>query len=244
MLRSTSSLKKYHIKATDGTLGKVKDLLFDDQLWVTRYLLADSSAWLPGRWVLIVPSALGEPNWETGELPVELTKEQVNNSPGVEEDQPVSRQREAELHTYYRWNPYWSGPTVGAPIVPPARIPETAADGPGDSHLRSVTEVTGYHIAATDGEIGHAEDFIIEDDTWWFRYIVVDTKNWLPGRKVLVSLRWIRKIDWSQHMVEIDLTREQIKASPHYDPTAAVNRRYEEQLFDFYGRPRYWEERG
>jgi hypothetical protein len=203
--------------------------------------VADSSAWLPGRWVLIVPSALGEPNWETGELPVELTKEQVKNSPGIEEDQPVSRQREMALHEYYRWNPYWTGPGA-APITAPARMPESVKEAPGDPHLRSVAEVTGYHIAATDGEIGHAEDFIVEDETWWFRYIVVDTRNWLPGRKVLVSPQWIRKIEWSERMVHVDLTQEQVEASPPYDPTAAVNRRYEEQLFDFYGRPKYWSE--
>jgi hypothetical protein len=229
----------YRISATDGTLGKVKDLLFDDQLWVSRYLVVDSSAWLPGRRVLITPSALREPNWETGELPVELTMEQVKNSPGIEEDQPVSRQHEVKLHHYYDWPPYWPGPEA-TPIAPAARSPETETETLGDSHLRSVREVTGYHIAGADGEIGHAEDFIVEDETWWLRYIVVDTKNWLPGRKVLVSLQWIRKIDWNQRMVEIDLLREQIKASPRYDPTAAVNRGYEEQLFDFYGRPKYW----
>jgi hypothetical protein len=147
------------------------------------------------------------------------------------------------LHEYYSWNPYWTG--AGAtPIAPPVRVPETVQESPADSHLRSVTEVTGYHIAATDGQIGHAEDFIVEDETWWFRYIVVDTRNWLPGKKVLVSPQWIRKIDWSEHVVEVDLTREQIEASPPYDPTAAVNRRYEEQLYDFYGRPKYWGESG
>lgn len=240
MLRSALILGSYRISATDGTLGKVKDLLFDDQLWVVRYLVADSRAWLPGRWVLIVPSALGEPNWETGELPVALTKEQVKNSPGIEEDQPVSRERESELHKYYNWNPYWLQPR--APMPPPTRTPEMPKEASGDPHLRSVTEVTGYHITATDGGIGHAEDFIVEDETWCFRYIVVETKKRLPGKKVLVSPQWIRKTSWSQRMVEVDLTREQVKASPPYDPTAAINRGYEEQLSDYYGRPKYWDD--
>jgi hypothetical protein len=111
----------------------------------------------------------------------------------------------------------------------------------GDPHLRSVGEVAGYHIEASDGEIGHIEDFIFDDETWKIRYVVVDTKNWLPGRKVLVSPLWVEDVSWRKRRVRVDLTQEEIKSSPEYDPTAPVNRQYEERLYDYYGRPRYWD---
>jgi hypothetical protein len=250
MLRSTAAFWDYRISATDGVLGKIKDLLFDDRAWITRYLVADTSAWLPGRKVLIVPPALSEPDWMNRELPVPLSRRQVKDSPDVEEDQPVSRQREERLHRYYGWTPYWPGPEAAALAPDAMRSPEPGSgealadddggDGNGDPRLRSVKEVTGYGIAALDGEIGHVEEFIIDDETWWLRYAVVDTRNWLPGRKVLVSPLWIQRIDWASRSVEINLSRARIENSPPYDPTEAVNRQYEERLYDYYGQPRYW----
>ena len=63
-----------------------------------------------------------------------------------------------------------------------------------DVHLRSANKVTGYRIGATDGDIGHVEDFIIDDETWEIRYMVVDTQNWWPGKKVLVAPQWIGRM--------------------------------------------------
>ncbi|MGQ9572218.1 MAG: PRC-barrel domain-containing protein [Dehalococcoidia bacterium] len=102
-----------------------------------------------------------------------------------------------------------------------------------DPHLRSVKEVTGYHIQATDGEIGHVEDFILDDEDWVIRYMVVDTRNWLPGKKVLVAPGWVENIDWSESKVAVGLSREEIKDSPEYDPSAPVNREYEVRLYDY-----------
>jgi len=117
---------------------------------------------------------------------------------------------------------------------------EKEADETNDTHLRSAKEVMGYRIRTTDDEIGHVEDFIIDERPWTIRYMVVDTRNWLPGRKVLVAPDWIDSVDWLEKQVSVDLTKEQVKNSPEYDPAAPVNREYEMQLYDFYGRPKYW----
>ena len=110
-----------------------------------------------------------------------------------------------------------------------------------DPHLRSIKEVTGYHIQAMDDDMGHVEDFIVNDKSWTIHYVVVDTRNWLPGgRKVLISPAWIESIDWPQSRMKVDLSTEQIKESPEYDPHAPVNKEYEARLYDFYGRPKYW----
>ena len=109
-----------------------------------------------------------------------------------------------------------------------------------DKHLRSMDEVIGYHIQTLDGWLGHVADFIINDETWTIRYIVVDTRNWLPGKKVLLSPNWIDATNWAQRKVHLDVTSQQVRDCPEYDPAAPVNREYEARLYDFYGRPKYW----
>lgn len=252
MLRSAREVIGYGLRAVDDEIGTVKDFLFDDRVWTVRYLVADTGGWLSGRLVLIAPVSLGQPQWASRLLPVNLTKEQIENSPGIEADRPVSRQQEKSLTEYYGWPVYWPTYFEGAGILGVAAAPptpETARDSEEerarrreseDPHLRSVKEVTGYHIRATDGEMGHVEDFVLEDDDWVIRYMVVDTRNWLPGKKVLVAPGWIESIDWAESKVAVDLSRDQIKDGPEYDPFAPVNREYEVRLYDYYGRPAYW----
>lgn len=247
MLRSIKALRGYTIAARDGEIGHVHEFYFDDASWILRYLVVDTGPWLFGRKVLISPVALAQPEWGLERFPVLLTKEQVENSPSIDLDAPVSRQQELELHRYYGWPVYWSGP--GAPVGPGAVAidPIEAAPGApatqqeeGDPHLRSTREVIGYHIEARDGEFGEVEDFIVDDVAWIIRYMVIDTRAWLPGRKVLISPRWIEEVDWIETKVSVDLPQETIKNSPEYNPKAPVNREYEERLYDYYGRPAYW----
>jgi hypothetical protein len=111
-----------------------------------------------------------------------------------------------------------------------------------DVHLRSAQDVASYHIAATDGEIGCVEDFIVEDDSWKIRYLAIDTRNWLPGKKALVSPHWIYLIDWAQGKVHFNLSREGVKQSPEYDNSKLISSEYEAQLYRHYRQPAYWAE--
>ena len=247
MLRSLKPLLGYKVEATDGDIGKVEDFFFDDETWTIRYAVVDTGPLFTGRKVLISTAALDHPDWETHKFPVGLNREQVKNSPDIDVDLPVSRKHEEQLHKYYGWDPYWPTTMYGMnpPIIPPPpQEPEREIEGKRkveeETHLRSAREVTGYHIHAADGEMGHVEDFIAEDDTWILRYLVVDTRNWLPGRKVLVSVQWATRVSWDERLLYTDLDRETIKKSPEYDPTAPVNRDYEERLYDYYGRKKYW----
>jgi hypothetical protein len=165
----------------------------------------------------------------------------------LDEDAPVSRQSEIKYFQYYQWPYYWTGggPWGDLPYPPPVTIPEKEAspgvEGESDSeNLRSVKEVMGYHIRAEDGDVGHVEDFILEEEVWVIRYMIVDTRNWLPGRKVLMSPGWIDSVDWVDRKVMVNLTVNAIKEGPEYDPSEPVNREYETRLYDYYGRPRYW----
>jgi hypothetical protein len=113
----------------------------------------------------------------------------------------------------------------------------------GDQHLRSIREVTGYRIKARDGEIGHVEDFVVDDESWIMRYLVVDTRNWLPGgKKVLLSPGWAERIDWGREEVSVDLKRGTVEQGPEYHPADAVNREVDTRLYDYYGRPVYWKQ--
>jgi len=248
MLRSVKEVEGYMLRARDGDIGRCKDFLFDDEIWVIRYMVADTGKWLPSKKVLISPISLGEPDYPSRIFPVRLSKKQIEQAPDLDTDAPVSRQYEAKYHEYFGWPYYWGGAEVWGPYSYPAPLyadkrKEAVKVQPenGDPHLRSAGEVTGYHIQARDGEIGHVEDFIVDDRAWNIRYMVVDTRNWLPGsRKVLISPDWIVSIQWLEREVAVDLNVEEIKESPEYDPSAPVNREYEARLYDFYGRPKYW----
>jgi hypothetical protein len=247
MLRSMDEVKGYVLAAKDGEIGRCKDFLFDDEQWTIRYMVADTRKWIPGRKVLISPISLEDPDWTSKRLPVHLTKLQIEKAPLLKDHEPVSRQDEVSLHRYYGHPYYWVGTgfwgfeaTPGALRAAAEERVTVPPEPEGDPHLRSADEVTGYHFEATDGEIGHVEDFIIDDDAWTIRYLVVDTRNWLPGRKVLIAPLWAEGFDWVERKVFVDLTQEQIRNSPEYDPRSPVNRDYENTLYDFYGRPVYW----
>jgi sporulation protein YlmC with PRC-barrel domain len=259
MFRSIKDIQGYKIVAEDGELGKVAEFYFDDELWLVRYLVVETGSWLLERKVLIAPVALKQPNDEAQALPVKLTTEQVKYSPDIETDQPVSRQHEIALHEHYAW-PYIDRLGGGLfqeenfgmrsdSVVEMIRANEQSVKLNGepepqkqayDPHLQSSKEIIGYHIHAHDGKIGHVEDFILNDDTWAIRYMIVDTGSWLPGRKVLISPFWINDIEWAGSIAHVDLIQETIKNSPEYDPSEPIQRDYENKLFEHYDWPKYW----
>jgi uncharacterized protein YrrD len=221
MLNKIKTLKGYRIDSLDGEIGKVKEFYFDDTYWTIRYLVADSGNWLSDRQVLISPHALLAVNKEEQNIAINLTKKQIEDSPPLESDKPVSRQYEKAYHMYYGWPMYWVGPLPLGPyryVVHDreAFSREEAEKKEWDPHLRSTNAVSGYHIQASDGEIGNVEDFIVDDQTWAIRYLIINTRNWWPGKEVLVSPKLIERVSWDQSKVFVNLTREAIKQSPEY----------------------------
>ena len=254
MLRSMNDLQGFTIGAIDGDIGRVNAFYFDDTSFTVRHLVVDTSGWLTGRKVLLSPMALRAVDWDGKRIEAELTKSQVEQSPDIDTDQPVSRQQEINYYRYYGYPQYWEGSYLWGlgpyPVVTPEgaaakyeRRWEWGAKERGDPHLRSSANVIGYFIQATDGEIGHVEDFLVEDSSWAIRYMIVDTRNWWPGKKVLVSPEWIKGVDWSDSKVHVGVTQEQIKKSPEYDPSSPIERDYETRLHDYYGQPSYWSDR-
>lgn len=246
MLRSVQSLIGYVILATDGEIGNVTDLYFDDGTWEIRYAVVETGTLISRHQVLLSPVVFTKTQWKEMKIPTLLNREQVENSPDIETDRPVSRQNEIRLHSYYGWPYYWSASSPDY-VPPPTPISVTGTEGTepdpekANPHLRSYGELLNYTLHATDGDLGYVEDFIIDDMEWIVQYLVVNTRNWLPGRKVLIAPRWVREISWSESSVHVDMDKESVKHSPEYDPREPVNREYELRLYDYYGRPRYWE---
>ncbi len=255
MLQVISPLKGFAIEASDGRIGTVVDFLFDDASWKVRWLVIDCGIWLTGRKVLIHPSAISREDLERRQFVVALTKAQVEDSPELAEDQPISMQMENQLYTYYGWDTLWGGANLGAipgamasPLMAPPYLglgqtdeAEAGDDGPtlrgADPHLRSVDEVTGYGVHAVDGEIGHIENLMIDDANWSVHYFVVDTRNWWFGKRVLISPLAVKAIDWSDRHVELNVSRELVKAGPPWDPLVAFNDEYAKRLHRHYGWP-------
>ncbi len=234
MLRNfKSDLKGKRVRARDGEVGSVDDVYFDDERWVVRYLVVDTGDWLPGRRVLVSPASVVPGRAEDDAVHVDLDMDKVRSGPGVDTDRPVSRQFEEAHARYYGYPFYWDGPYLwgsvqhpvgtggpvtsvpgGAPARERVRELKQAEQQARESHLRSAKEVTGYRVAASDGDVGHVEDFAIATDDWSIVKLVVDTRDWLPGGNVTIPVEAVEHIDWAMRQLRARATREEIKGSP------------------------------
>lgn len=245
MLCPVKSLSGYKLKALDGEIGSVKEFYFEDQFWSIRYLIVDSGNWLTGRMVLISPIAITEVSIVEGIIGINLTKKQIEDSPPLETDKPVSRQFEQIYHAYYGWPQYWAtsytGNSGGLPYIMRGPVIDTGHNSEPqhcDMHLRSTNDVDGYHVKAVDGAIGHISDFIVDDSTWEVRYLVIDTHNIWPGKPILISPHWVERISWEESKVFVNVTLETIRLSPEYDRTSGITPEIEVALRKYY--EGYW----
>jgi sporulation protein YlmC with PRC-barrel domain len=245
MLIKSKKLKDYQLGSLTGEMGKVKDFYFDDKHWTIRYLVVDTGHWLTGRLVLISPYALVETNHTDKLISVNLTKKQIEDSPSINNQKPVSKQFEDAYYKHYGWVPYWFGPSVWGPYAYPGWIYDkpneiSKLEKPWDPNLRSVREIIDYRIQATDGEIGHIDDFVVDDRTWTIRYLIVDTRNWWTRKEVLISPEWITRVSWNESKVFVNLQRDTIKLAPEYTDESLASREYENLLHRHYQKMGYW----
>ena len=266
MLSPAKHLEHYAIHATDGIIGNVRDVYFDDHSWVVRYLVVETSGWLPDRKVLISPISVTSVDALERVLTLSITRQQVEDSPGIDTDKPISRGHERSLLGYYGYPYYWdaeglwgagSFPSILLKVsergmaTPPHRaaaikraqeIEEAGLGADTDIHLHSCREVAGYRIQAADGHIGQVIDFLLEESTWAIRYLVVNTSKWWSDHDVLVAVRWISSVRWMDNVVTVALTCHAVKDSPAYDPERALDREQEVALFEHHGKAGYWDD--
>jgi len=252
MLHSVKALQGFTVHASDGDIGTIRDVYFDDASWTLRYLVVDTGGWLSGRHVLISPISFRQPDWRARAIHVDLTRRQVEDSPGVDTEKPISRQQEEEFYRHYDYPLYWAGPLLwGFGAFPPiggmfsrddadaagssykhdAGSTENAGHDGVNSHLRSADEVLGYHIRASDDTMGHVEDFLFDEKDWSLQYMIVDTRNWLPGKHVLISPQRIASVSWPDRHVFVNATRSEIEGSPEYDEARQPEREQRHHLY-------------
>lgn len=259
MLKNLKDLQGYALRATDGDIGKVVDFYFDDEQWTVRYLVVETGGWLASRKVLVAPASLGTPDHADRVVPVSITREQVRDSPDIDTDKPVSRQHELDYLDYYGYPAYWDSSGLwGAGGLPGMALPDAAVGAPlpeeaeriaranaqvhrdDDPHLRSVKAVTGYHLKASDGEIGHVQGFLVDEQDWTIRYLSVETSHWWSGHKVLLAPSWIKDVSWIDRQVAVSLTRQEIRAAPAWDAAMPPDRTQEIDMYKHYDRAGYW----
>lgn len=204
------------VEASDGKVGKLCDLLFDDDKWAVRSLVLDSGSWLYSRRVTLPPDIVRHKDWDDHRLLIaDLTRQQVMECHDTETHIPVGDQTKLEEAVIVDWGVYW---------VDVMRHPWQVSSDP---HLRNTQEVTGYHIEGSDGPMGHIADFVIDDQTWTVRYLAVDTRNWWPGKHVLVVPTRVESIGGQDRTVILGLSREAIQQSPEYEATMPVEEPHE-----------------
>jgi hypothetical protein len=196
MLWTAAMTMGYAVAGIDGRVGTVIDLLFDDASWRMRWLVVGTGDWFPNHDVLLPVSALGQIDPVRREFRVALTVQQIRDGRRIEGDLPVSRQEEA-----------------GSPLRRAATTPCTAsASGTGDPHLRSMEAVLGHLVHASDGLIGHVDDFLVDDAGWSIRFVKIDTRDWGPARRVSLSPRLVRRIDWLARAVHLHVDRKAVES--------------------------------
>jgi len=260
MLWSLERLRDFALHATDGTIGSVRDAFVGDGDWTVRYLVVETGPWLFGRRVVIGREALGRPDMDRREIAVDLARQKVKDAPEVETEPTFGRAQEDRLRGHYGWPAYWGAGMAGVAAVPgampgvaPGIAPGASGTPPADAvpghperdrpegpALRSVREIEGYGIQASDGGIGTVADALIDGADWRIRYWVVDTGTWLPGRKVVLAREWVTAVDWAAQRLDVDVTRGQVEESPPLEGVEDVARSYEEKLYGWYGRAPYW----
>ncbi len=240
MKRNLKDLIGYSIEAIDGPKGKVKDFLFDEDSWGIRYLDVDFGNLFKNGRVLIPKVFIKKPSWEHKRFPVDLNKEDIESCPDLEQRKPVSREYEEALSKHYHIDHYW--PYYYAPVTnmyfpprplnPPRKI---LNEKDLDTSLRSFAEVQGYSIKTSDGNVGHVEDLMLDDEDWQIVYIIVDTSKWVPwSKKVILAIDWLKDISFVDREVMIGLPKEIIKDAREFDSSRPIDIDAEMVLYDFY----------
>lgn len=243
-LRRFSDLRIYVVEASDGDIGTVEDAYFDDRSWTVRYLVVGAGAWLSGRKVLVLPHAIRGVDESGKRLETVLTRRQVEESPSIDTVKPVSRQYETALAAHYGYPQYGAGPnrwgvySYPYPLLQAGTLPsiselpyvnklaqelDVRQHESADGNLRSARAVTGYGLRATDGDLGHVEDFLIDQQDWAIHYLITDPRSWWPGPHVLVRVDSIRGVSWGESVVEVDVSRAAVRNAPRYDPERTLD---------------------
>lgn len=249
-----SEIRGYRLLHGGDDVGRIVDFFIQDNTWDPRYLVVNIGSWLTGRKVVLSPTVFGSLDLDEDSIDISLSRKEIEKGPTLDEHETVSAKHRNAVAVFYAWPTGWAagiGVTPTGHMIPAnqqAATPLVAADGepsapsddPTEDNLRSFKEIKGYSIEAIDGSIGHVEDIIVDPVNWKTRYLVVDTRNWLPGRKVLVAIHWLDSLSFTEQSASLKLERKAIESSPEFDPGGRIDPEFETQTHEHYNLPAYW----
>jgi hypothetical protein len=238
MLCRLSHFRNCAVIATDGDVGTVKDLYFDNRAWTARYVILETGAWLVGRRVVLAPTAITSFDRVAQRVAVALSRQQIEQSPSLDDGDGISREREEEWHRHSGLAGYWGAPQVDVSTTPLPSAPEPAptsmGSSPGSSQVWSSSEITDYALEASDGDVGRVQDFLVDETTWKLGYFVV-LRSWLAGTETLVSPSHIGSLSMEEMKVHVRLPRELVLNAPVWDGAEPPATSYEAALRAHYG---------
>ncbi|PSL50806.1 PRC-barrel domain protein [Salsuginibacillus halophilus] len=253
MLFEAKKLRNFGVITSDGELGKIDDVYMDEDQWVIRYLVVNRKPLLPGGKVLVSPIAVERMDINGQTIHLNVTKEELEEAPGKEEAEPITRKKELELHHHFGYGYYWPAQGMWGSFPYPHQLRVEAPhhqrpqELPNEEEIkvRSLKEMTGdwsgYDVEGSDGDIGTIDDVIVEDDTWNIRYISVDTGRLFSTGHAVLSSSWILHTEDEEKKVRVKMARHEVQAAPEYVPGQPLDREFEERLFDHYDQEKYWE---
>jgi hypothetical protein len=210
MIRSVKSVFGFAATMANTYIGELDDFLFNDRSWSVAYGVVDVGDWLLGRKALIPPAAFEQFSWESHALRINLSRQQVENSLDLDDCMPVSHQHRIALEGFFGWSGALAAEGISPRLIIPASIPDAEHAAlknlaeHWDPHLRSAREILKYHTETPDGEIARLDDFFLDDEHWEIVSLVVDTRKWLSGTRLLVSPNCTRDISWHTRKVLLD----------------------------------------
>jgi hypothetical protein len=241
MLWNASVIVGFHVVGSNGAFGTVQDLLLDDRDWTLRWMVVDTGSWLPGRKVLVPTRVLKKPDPALNNIFIAMTKEEISLCPDVDTDLPVSSDTEQRLYEFFALD-LLSSPSDARQTRNASTVDQSGGVSEGDyipsspdPHLRSLNALLGYQLTASDGDIGHISDFLINDDDWNIRLMVVDTGTWWPGTRVLIPVKTIKSVDWQTSVMLLSVDQAKVRASPVFQPETTVDGAYAETMLTYYG---------
>jgi sporulation protein YlmC with PRC-barrel domain len=235
-------------------IARVEDIYFDNASWNIKYFVCRVGHLIQKKDVLIGVNSILEIDPIKRSIRTNFTEGEIASCPDKDEHKPISRLHEERLQSYFGWSPYWGQtviPSIGTfgyanPVQPNATphpayenelnipVEQRTSYSHEDANLLSLNEISGYHIEASDGSIGHAADWFIDTSNWEIAYLMIDTRNWLPGKKVAVDKAWVNDITWHDRMIRVELNKEEIGDSPEYHGEKILDRDFINNLSNYH----------
>lgn len=247
MYQRLNDLMQYGVRSADGMIGTIHDFYFDDETWSVRYAVINLDPSLGARDILVSTAVFETILPLEGVITTSLTPEKARNSPEIDTEQPITRQQESDLSSYYLVPEYWipnTGYGLGVGDLSAVPMVDLEADlqeqqerqendHEPDSHLYSTMSLLGFHILTGQNEdIGVVEDFLLDEEDWDIDFLVADVGSWLENRKIILSPDWVERFSRVQSLLFVDLDRQSIEASPEF--TGDLDATYIHELYVHY----------